>query len=420
MRFPKHGYTHPRGHIAVLAALVLSMGLISDSVWSQTSGEITESPMRMADQLAADGNYADAIPLYRQAHDQHSSRHGPLLGLGRSLMALGQYDEALRSLLAAKKRDEGNSEVLEALGTNYLILGDLVEARLTLEASRSRGGGSASLFASLGTTLAALGEMDLAVGAFDEGLLVYSDDPDLNSNKGLILALSGDLADGIALLEQAAASTGSQMEHRLNLAFGYVVAGNIDRARRMASVDLDVHTVADTLSVYEEIAAMAPADRIQALLYGSSNPRHDLEKLANFIPSLDPEETAAAVARILNPPPPPQPPVLIGPYLVFFEFDKSDILDDARAVIEEAAREFAANNMAEFLIDGHADRAGSDPYNLALSDRRATAVKEVLVGLGIDEAMIVAIGHGEHQQLIETVDEVREPQNRRVLLTLKR
>ncbi len=210
------------------------------------------------------------------------------------------------------------------------------------------------------------------------------------------------------------------MEHRLNLAFGYVVAGNIDRARRMASVDLDVNTVVETLAVYEEIAAMAPADRIQALLYGSSNPRHDLEKVANFVPRLAPEETAAAVERILNPPPPPQPPALIGPYLVFFEFDKSDILDDARAVIEEAAREFAANNMAEFLVDGHADRAGSDPYNLALSDRRADAVKEVLMELGIDEAMIVAIGRGEHEQLVETADEVREPQNRRVLLTLKR
>lgn len=419
MKFPKHGYTHPGGRLAVLVALVFSMGLISNIAWSQNSGEITESPMRMADQLAADGNYADAIPLYRQAHDQHSSRHGPLLGLGRSLMALGQYDEALRSLLAAEKRDEGNSEVLEALGTNYLILGDLVEARSALEASRSRGGNSASLFTSLGTTLATLGEMDLAVEAFDAGLFVYADDPDLKSNKGLTLTLSGNLGEGIALLEQAAASTGSRMEHRLNLAFGYVVAGNIDRARRMASVDLDVYTVATTLSAYEEIAAMAPADRIQALLYGSSNPRHDIEKPANFVPSLDPQETAAAVERILNPPP-PQPPALIGPYLVFFEFDKSDILDDARAVIEEAVREFAANDMAEFLVDGHADRAGSDPYNLALSDRRATAVKEVLVELGIDEAMIVAIGRGEHEQLIETADEVREPQNRRVLLTLKR
>ena len=418
MRIPKHDFNFQHGTIAVFVALALSMGLITNTAWSQNAVETMDSPMAMADQLAADGNYADAVPLYREAHDRHSSRHGPLLGLGKSLMALGQYDQALESLLAAQEREEGDPEVLEALGTTYLILGGLVEARAALESSKTRGGSSAELFASLGTTLAALGEVDLAIGAFDEGISLYSEDADLRSNRGLMLALTGNLDDGIDSLEQAAASAGSQMDHRLNLAFGYVLAGNFKKARRMASVDLDIRTANEALSVYSEIAAMEPSDRIQALLYGSSNPRHDLEKPANFVPGLDPADTAAAVDRILNPPPPA--PVYIGPYLVFFEFDKSDILDDARAVIEEAAQEFIASGMVEFLLDGHTDRAGSDPYNLALSERRAEAVKAVLLELGVDEAAIVAIGRGEHEQLVPTADEIREPQNRRVLLTLKR
>ena len=56
-------------------------------------------------------------------------------------------------------------------------------------------------------------------------------------------ALSGRLNDGIANLEAAATAPNSGMDHRQNLAFGYVIAGNIDKARRMASVDLDVQTV---------------------------------------------------------------------------------------------------------------------------------------------------------------------------------
>jgi hypothetical protein len=63
---------------------------------------------------------------------------------------------------------------------------------------------------------------------------------------------------------------------------------------------------------------------------------------------------------------------------------------------------------------GHADRSGPEGYNMALSLRRANAVKNSLVRNGVPAASIAVVGRGESQPLVPTADGVREPQNRRV------
>ena len=63
---------------------------------------------------------------------------------------------------------------------------------------------------------------------------------------------------------------------------------------------------------------------------------------------------------------------------------------------------------------GHTDTSGPESYNMALSLRRANAVKDALVRDGVPAQAIVVIGKGESQPLTPTGDGVREPQNRRV------
>jgi len=70
-------------------------------------------------------------------------------------------------------------------------------------------------------------------------------------------------------------------------------------------------------------------------------------------------------------------------------------------------------------VTGHADRSGSDAYNMALSLRRANAVKDQLVREGIPASAITVVGRGESQPLVQTADGVREPQNRRVEIVLQ-
>ena len=119
---------------------------------------------------------------------------------------------------------------------------------------------------------------------------------------------------------------------------------------------------------------------------------------------------------------PPPPPPATGPgkaYMVFFDFDRSTITATAATTIKQAAADAKAGQKTRIGVTGHADRSGSDAYNMALSLRRANAVKDQLVREGIPAANITVVGRGESQPLVQTADGVREPQNRRVEIVLQ-
>jgi outer membrane autotransporter protein len=117
--------------------------------------------------------------------------------------------------------------------------------------------------------------------------------------------------------------------------------------------------------------------------------------------------------------PPPAPPAAPKKnYIVFFDFDRSNITADAQRVIDEAATAAKAGNSARVQLTGHTDRSGSEQYNMALSMRRGEAVKQAMIARGIPANSIVIISRGESQPLVPTADGVREPQNRRVEIVL--
>ena len=86
---------------------------------------------------------------------------------------------------------------------------------------------------------------------------------------------------------------------------------------------------------------------------------------------------------------------------------------------QQAADQFKATGKARITATGQADRSGPDDYNMALSLRRAHAVKDALVRDGVPPTVISVLGKGETQPLVQTADGVREPQNRRVEIVLQ-
>jgi outer membrane protein OmpA-like peptidoglycan-associated protein len=122
--------------------------------------------------------------------------------------------------------------------------------------------------------------------------------------------------------------------------------------------------------------------------------------------------TAAPVMAVT--PPPGQPAVTKKSFIVFFDFDRSNVTAEGQKTINDAAAAAKAGNAAQVSVTGHADRAGSEQYNLALSMRRAEVVKAGLIRLGVPASLIVVVAKGESQPLVNTADGVREPQNRRV------
>ena len=132
------------------------------------------------------------------------------------------------------------------------------------------------------------------------------------------------------------------------------------------------------------------------------------------------EEPVAAPVVVPPPPPPPPPPQAAcntGPYIVFFDFDKSDITSEAAGILNSAVTAYANCGTASVMLAGHTDRAGSNKYNEGLAERRNDAVRTYLAGRGVPGTRITGQAFGETQPRVPTADGVREAQNRRVEVT---
>jgi OOP family OmpA-OmpF porin len=117
--------------------------------------------------------------------------------------------------------------------------------------------------------------------------------------------------------------------------------------------------------------------------------------------------------------PPPPPPQSAPSYMVFFDWDRSNLSDQALATIQQAANAYKTKGNARITATGHTDTSGPEAYNMALSLRRANTVKDALVRNGVPATAIAVIGRGEQGLLVQTADGVREPQNRRVEIVVQ-
>ena len=128
-----------------------------------------------------------------------------------------------------------------------------------------------------------------------------------------------------------------------------------------------------------------------------------------------------------NTTPPPPPPVAAPPtaatpsrtYLVFFDWDRSDLTARARQIIADAASNAGRTQLTRIEVDGNADRSGTPAYNMGLSRRRAETVAAELVRDGIPRQAIDIQAFGDTRPLVPTAAGVREPQNRRVEIVIR-
>jgi len=105
-------------------------------------------------------------------------------------------------------------------------------------------------------------------------------------------------------------------------------------------------------------------------------------------------------------------------FIVFFDFDQSNLTAEAQQVVAEAVRTARTSGMVRVVITGHTDTVGSQAYNQGLSERRATSVENEMVRLGLNGNDIQTVGRSFTDPLVPTGPGVREPQNRRAVIDL--
>jgi peptidoglycan-associated lipoprotein len=98
---------------------------------------------------------------------------------------------------------------------------------------------------------------------------------------------------------------------------------------------------------------------------------------------------------------------------VAFDYDKSTVRDDQRAILQKNVDWMRRWTTARVSIEGHADQRGTNEYNLALGERRAKAVMDYMVGLGIASDRLVTVSKGEEVPLCTELTEACYARNRR-------
>ena len=104
---------------------------------------------------------------------------------------------------------------------------------------------------------------------------------------------------------------------------------------------------------------------------------------------------------------------------VYFMLNSDDFTEESKVVVTAMLVEMKSRPSPEITVIGHTDRLGAESYNDDLSLKRAQIVKAKLVEQQVPESSISVAGRGEREPLVPTADEVAEPRNRRVEISVR-
>jgi outer membrane protein OmpA-like peptidoglycan-associated protein len=112
----------------------------------------------------------------------------------------------------------------------------------------------------------------------------------------------------------------------------------------------------------------------------------------------------------------PKPPAR---FILYFEHDSADLTKDSQALLQKVEGTIRDRAPVDISVVGHTDTVGKKEYNYALSLKRARAVASILRRKGVDPSVLDITSHGKDNPLIPTGDQVPEPRNRRVEITVR-
>ena len=105
--------------------------------------------------------------------------------------------------------------------------------------------------------------------------------------------------------------------------------------------------------------------------------------------------------------------------MLYFEAGGNVLTAESQAALVKIRQEIAERAASEVRVIGHTDRVGSVEGNDALSLKRAESLRDLLIESGVAADKLESVGRGERDPLVPTADEVDEPKNRRVEISVR-
>jgi outer membrane protein OmpA-like peptidoglycan-associated protein len=112
-------------------------------------------------------------------------------------------------------------------------------------------------------------------------------------------------------------------------------------------------------------------------------------------------------------------PIAPEHFTLQFLFESDSLTDESRSLLPKILQSARTRPFPDVAVIGHTDTTGSATGNYELGLRRANAIRGRLVDAGIDRALIDVTSHGEADLLVKTADDVADPRNRRVEITIR-
>lgn len=158
------------------------------------------------------------------------------------------------------------------------------------------------------------------------------------------------------------------------------------------------------------------------LIVGCGTSGEVKEEAPTAAPTPEPEATPVDDTQVAPAPEPApldpldDPNSMLSQRIVYFDFDSSTVREDALPIIKAHADYLAINAGVGVTLEGHADERGTREYNIALGERRADAVRRLLIANGVASNQIRTISYGEERPAMLGHNESAWSANRRVEL----
>jgi outer membrane protein OmpA-like peptidoglycan-associated protein len=106
-------------------------------------------------------------------------------------------------------------------------------------------------------------------------------------------------------------------------------------------------------------------------------------------------------------------------FVLNFQFDSDELTPESRALLPQVLNAVKGHPVPEVQVVGHTDTVGSPASNITLGMKRAEMIRKQLIDIGLDPSLMEIVSHGEADLVVATADDVPEPRNRRVEITVR-